>query len=112
MRPEKLADIKLAIQELRNKGTFVFEGRTQGCCDIVAAICGWDYRPETKPTHQELQDFPGYSGDPGFPVTNPNTTSPAVAYFCDDKWGNNEYGNNRRAYALWLANFLETKYLT
>ena len=110
MSPEKLADIKLAIQELRNKSTFADEGRRQGCCHVVSKFCNWDYSDNTLPTHQELQDFPGYSGDPGFPVSHPNIACPAMAYFQDGKWGDNEYGYNRRVYALWLANFLETKF--
>lgn len=112
MSPEKLADIKLAIQELRSKSTYIIEGRMYGCCHVVKWSCGWDYRNDTSPTHQELKDFPRYSGNPGFPISHPNIACPATAYFQDGKWGDNEYGNNRRAYALWLANFLETKYLT
>ena len=107
MSPEKLANIKLAIQKLRSKSTFVYEGRHQGCCHVVSKFCNWD---DTMPTHQELQDFPWYSGDPGFPISHPNIARSDMAYFQNGKWGNSEYGNRRRAYALWLANFLETKF--
>ena len=110
MSPDKLEDIKIVIQRLRDKSKFVYAGRMHGCCHIVAAICGWDNGPETKPTHEELEDFPGYSGITSFPVKHPYILDPGDAYFAANKWEDDGYGNNRRAYALWLANFLETKF--
>lgn len=113
MSPEKLADIKIAIHLLRSKGTFVSEDRHPGCCHIVRDVCRWDFSEELKPSGRELQDFPKYSGDTSFPVRHPfRGLSPADAYFYKTRWGDHEYGNNRRAYALWLADFLEAKFLT
>ena len=113
MSPDKLEDIKIVIQRLRDKSKFVYAGRASGCCKVVRDICRWDRGGVTKPTHEELEDFPGYSGMTNYPVKHPYILDSGDAYFfAANKWEDDGYGNNRRAYALWLANFLETKYLT
>ena len=56
----------------------------------------------------KYQGWPLYSGDPQFPVPHPTMQDPEKAYVYDrELWEDNEYGNSRRAFCLWLADELE-----
>lgn len=102
--------MKLTIKALRAAANEGPSTRSCGVCKILKNR-GHDTKEETAP-HEEMEGQPWYSGNPNFPVARPQYEyGPDMAYFTTrDKWGDHGYGNNRRAYALWLADFLEVKY--
>lgn len=56
-----------------------------------------------------MNDWPKSSDEIEFPVPHP-TMDPVESYcVCDDLWGDDEYGDNRRELCLWLADELERR---
>lgn len=100
--------MKLAILALRAAANEGPSTRPSGVCKILNEYLIED----CKAPHEEMEGQHWYSGDPDFPVAkHMYKDEPDMAYFTTrDKWGDHGYGNNRRAYALWLADFLEVKY--
>ena len=97
------------IAKLRELSTYYTDSTTQvGICTMI-----WQLRKRAGLSRKQLDklllEWPESSVSSEYPVQHPHL-DPHAAYTAGGLWKANEYGDNRRALAKWLANELERRH--